>query len=61
MHDRDWYPAGVPCWIDTAQPDPKAAAGFYGGWRLPGYGEHLASRDPGLRERQEAMPPLHGP
>jgi predicted enzyme related to lactoylglutathione lyase len=31
MHDRDWYPAGVPCWIDTAQPDPDAAAAFYGG------------------------------
>jgi predicted enzyme related to lactoylglutathione lyase len=21
----------VPCWVDTAQPDPEAAAGFYGG------------------------------
>ena len=21
-------------------------------WRLPGYGDHLAERDPGLRERQ---------
>jgi len=29
------YPAGVPCWIDTFQPDPEAAAQFYGpllGW-----------------------------
>jgi len=25
------YPAGVPCWIDTAQPEPQAAADFYGG------------------------------
>lgn len=25
------YPAGVPCWIDTFQPDPQAAAQFYGG------------------------------
>jgi uncharacterized protein len=25
------FPAGVPCWIDTAQPDPHAAADFYGG------------------------------
>ncbi len=24
------YPAGVPCWIDTFQPDPDAAAQFYG-------------------------------
>src|SRR5882762_3685865 len=28
---RDGYPAGVPCWIDTTQPDPRAAAEFYGG------------------------------
>ena len=29
--------AGVPCWIDTSQPDPAAAARFYGelfGWEL---------------------------
>lgn len=29
------YPAGVPCWIDTEQPDPQAATRFYGalfGW-----------------------------
>jgi predicted enzyme related to lactoylglutathione lyase len=29
------YPAGVPCWVDTFQPDPEAAALFYGsllGW-----------------------------
>jgi predicted enzyme related to lactoylglutathione lyase len=25
------YPAGVPCWIDTEQPDVDAAAAFYGG------------------------------
>jgi uncharacterized protein len=29
--DRDGYPAGVPCWVDTGQPDPEAAARFYGG------------------------------
>jgi predicted enzyme related to lactoylglutathione lyase len=27
---RDRYPAGVPCWVDTSQPDPVAAAAFYG-------------------------------
>jgi uncharacterized protein len=27
----DRYIPGVPCWIDTNQPDPQAAAGFYGG------------------------------
>jgi hypothetical protein len=26
---RDGYPAGVPCWIDTNQPDPPAAVEFY--------------------------------
>jgi predicted enzyme related to lactoylglutathione lyase len=29
--ERDGYPAGVPCWVDTAQPDPDAAIAFYGG------------------------------
>jgi hypothetical protein len=29
--ERDGYIAGVPCWVDTSQPDPDAAAGFYGG------------------------------
>ena len=31
----DVYPAGVPCWIDSAQPEPERAAGFYAelfGW-----------------------------
>ena len=31
MQERDEYPAGVPCWVTTAQPDPEAAAAFYGG------------------------------
>jgi hypothetical protein len=29
--DRIEYPPGVPCLIDTEQPDPEAAAEFYGG------------------------------
>jgi predicted enzyme related to lactoylglutathione lyase len=35
MNDR--YIPGVPCWIDTTQPDPEAAAAFYGdlfGWEM---------------------------
>jgi uncharacterized protein len=35
--ERDGYPPGVPCWVDTAQPDPEAAAAFYGdlfGWEF---------------------------
>jgi len=34
---QDRYIAGVPCWIDTSQPDPQAAAEFYRGlfgWEL---------------------------
>ena len=31
MLERDGYPQGVPCWVDTAQPDPQAAVEFYGG------------------------------
>jgi uncharacterized protein len=31
MLERDGYPAGVPCWVDTAQPDPEAAVAFYSG------------------------------
>ena len=34
---REGFPPGVPCWIDTAQPDPVAAASFYGalfGWEF---------------------------
>lgn len=37
MSEQDRYIPGVPCWIDTNQPDPKAAAEFYGrlfGWEL---------------------------
>jgi predicted enzyme related to lactoylglutathione lyase len=29
MLDRDGYPAGVPCWVDSPQPDPAAAVAFY--------------------------------
>lgn len=31
MPERDGYIPGVPCWIDTSQPDPDAARSFYGG------------------------------
>ena len=37
MAELDRYIPGVPCWIDTTQPDPGAAAEFYGslfGWEL---------------------------
>jgi predicted enzyme related to lactoylglutathione lyase len=31
MPERDRYIPGVPCWIDTNQPDPEAAVAFYRG------------------------------
>jgi uncharacterized protein len=31
MSTREDYPAGVPCWVDTNQPDPVSAAQFYSG------------------------------
>jgi predicted enzyme related to lactoylglutathione lyase len=31
MPERDGYIPGVPCWIDTSQPDPEAALPFYSG------------------------------
>jgi uncharacterized protein len=35
--ERDGYLPGVPCWVDTNQPDPDAASDFYRGlfdWEL---------------------------
>jgi predicted enzyme related to lactoylglutathione lyase len=37
MTEPDRYIPGVPCWVDTSQPDPAAAVDFYGGlfgWEL---------------------------
>jgi predicted enzyme related to lactoylglutathione lyase len=37
MIERDAYPAGVPCWVDTCHDDPAAAATFYAsvlGWDM---------------------------
>jgi uncharacterized protein len=31
MPERNGYIPGVPCWVDTSQPDPEAAVDFYGG------------------------------
>jgi predicted enzyme related to lactoylglutathione lyase len=31
MPEREGYIPGVPCWVDTSQPDPEAAVDFYGG------------------------------
>jgi predicted enzyme related to lactoylglutathione lyase len=42
MSERDDYEPGVPCWIDTLQPDPDAAMAFYAalfGWEFAGPGQ----------------------
>ena len=52
MPERDGYIPGVPCWVDTSQPDPEAAADFYGGlfgWEFedvmpPGVGGQVLHR-----------------
>jgi uncharacterized protein len=31
MPERDGYLPGVPCWVDTSQPNPEAAVAFYSG------------------------------
>jgi uncharacterized protein len=31
MLERDGYLPGVPCWVDSSQPDPEAAVAFYRG------------------------------
>jgi uncharacterized protein len=31
MPERDGYIPGVPCWVDTSQPDPEGAVDFYAG------------------------------
>jgi predicted enzyme related to lactoylglutathione lyase len=41
MSERERYPPGVPCWVETLQPDPRAALGFYRrlfGWEFDGPG-----------------------
>jgi predicted enzyme related to lactoylglutathione lyase len=41
MSEPTAFPSGVPCWVDTLQPDPAAARAFYGdvlGWTYAGPG-----------------------
>jgi uncharacterized protein len=56
MGEQDRYIAGVPCWVDTTQPDPERAVDFYRalfGWDFedtmpPGSeGRYYAARLPG--------------
>jgi hypothetical protein len=56
MIERDGYPAGVPCWVDTAQPDPEAAAEFYGGL----FGWEFDDRTPAGSPLRYLVGRLHG-
>jgi predicted enzyme related to lactoylglutathione lyase len=72
MPERDGYIPGVPCWVDTSQHDPHAAADFYGalfGWEIenvmpPEAGSpYLIGRIRGgdvaaISELQEGAPPI---
>ena len=63
MLERSEYPPGVPCWIDTAQPDPEAATRFYGGLFGWEFEDQMPSDAPGnyfmarLHGRDEGQPP----
>ena len=56
MLERTEYPPGVPCWIDTAQPDPEAAVQFYGGLFGWEFEDQMPSDAPG----NYFMARLHG-
>jgi hypothetical protein len=47
LPDRDGYIAGVPCWVDTSQPDRGAAAEFYGGLFGWEFGDAMPAGPPG--------------
>lgn len=49
MSQRDSYPPGVPCWVDTLVADPAATMSFYGelfGWEFdgPGPGDYYVAK-----------------
>jgi predicted enzyme related to lactoylglutathione lyase len=71
MPERDRYIPGVPCWVDTSQPDPEAVTAFYSGlfgWELENVmppdspGEYYMARLDGkdvaaIGSQPEAAPP----
>lgn len=70
MAERDGYIPGVPCWIDTSQPDPEAAVAFYSGlfgWEFadvmpPGSeSKHYTARIRGLDVAAVRSAPAGGP
>jgi len=69
MPERDGYIPGVPCWIDTSQPDPEAAVDFYRGlfgWDFedvmpPGAGRYFIARLRGGDVAAVGSPPEGAP
>jgi uncharacterized protein len=47
MPERDGYPPGVPCWIDTSQPDPEVGVDFYSGLFGWGFEDVMPPGSPG--------------
>jgi predicted enzyme related to lactoylglutathione lyase len=45
--ERDGYIPGVPCWVDTSQPDPEAGVAFYGGLFGWEFEDAMAPESPG--------------
>ena len=69
MSERDGFEPGVPCWVNTLQPDVEAAKGFYGGvfgWEfegpgpMPGGGEYYVARLRGRDVAGVASQPANG-
>src|SRR5947208_2058511 len=64
MSTRDGYEHGVPCWVDTWQPDGPAAATFYAGvfgWEVAGAGTgHAMCRVRGRDVAAIGSPPPNG-
>jgi predicted enzyme related to lactoylglutathione lyase len=56
MAERDGYIPGVPCWVDTSQPDPEAAVDFYRGL----FGWEFEDMMPPGSEGKYFMARLHG-
>ena len=56
MPEREGFPAGVPAWIDTAQPDVDAAVAFYGGL----FGWQFDDRAPSDSDGRYAVATLDG-
>ncbi len=50
MSERETYPPGVPCWVDTLGPNPARLTEFYGaifGWDFAGPGAMPGDGSPG--------------